>query len=188
MRPLRADGLDRVAPEVEQRLYHLVAVEPQARQARVVVALDRHARRRFGREQVTDVLDELVNVDRFLAWRLAGTEQRVHQRREPVRLADDDGRVLVQRRVLQLALEQLGGTAQPTERVLDLVRELPDHRAASAELGEQRVLAQDALVLRDVRQLDDHAAGPSGLVERGDGHVEHARRSAGACLERQFAA
>jgi len=42
------------------------------------------------------------------------------------------------------------------------VRELANHRAAAAELGEQRVLAQDALVLRDVGDLNQCAAGESG--------------------------
>src|SRR5690606_1536114 len=41
--PAVADRLDRVAAEVEQRLDDLVAVEPQARQARIVVTLDHDA-------------------------------------------------------------------------------------------------------------------------------------------------
>ena len=71
-------------------------------------------------------------------------------------------RVLVQDAVLELALEQLRRAAQPTERIADLVRELANHRATAAELGQQRILAQDALVLRHVRDLDQHAARPPG--------------------------
>ena len=74
--------------------------------------------------------------------------------REPVGLADDDARVLAQRRIEQLALEQLRGAAQAAERVLDLVRELADHEPAAAELREQRVLAGQAPVLGDVLDLE----------------------------------
>ena len=45
------------------------------------------------------------------------------------------------RRIEQFALEQLRGAAQPAERILDFVRELPDHQTAAAELRQQRVLA-----------------------------------------------
>ena len=150
-------------PEVQQRLDDLVPVEPHARQARIVVALDLHAGRRLGREQVPDVLHDLVDVDRLLVRRLPRAEQRVDERREPVRLGDDHRRVFVQRRVLELPLEQLRRAAQAAERILDLVRQLPDHRAAAAELRQQVVLARDALVVRRVGQLDEHAAGAAGL-------------------------
>jgi len=184
----RADGLDRVTPEVQQRLDQLVTVEPQARQARVVVALDGHTVRRLRRKQVPHVLHQLVNVHRLLARRLARTEQGIDQRSKAIGLADDHGRVLVQRRVLQLALEELGGAAQAAERILDLVRELPDHRAASAELGEQRVFAEYSLMLRDVGEFHDHAARMAGLLEGRHRHVERAGRSGGPGFEWKFPA
>src|SRR5512135_2925677 len=56
--PAGAHRLDRVADEVEPRLDDLVAVESQARPARIVVAFDHDARRSLGGEQVTDVLHE----------------------------------------------------------------------------------------------------------------------------------
>ena len=59
----------------------------QRRQARIVVALDRRRRRRIGCEQVADVLQQLVNVDRLLARRVSRAEQRIDERRrvDPLR-------------------------------------------------------------------------------------------------------
>ena len=133
------------------------------------------------------MLHDLVDVDRLLARRLTGAEQRVDQRREPVGFADDHRRVLVQRAILELTLEQLRRAAQPAERILDLVRELPNHRAAAAELRQQRVLADDALVLRDVGDLDEKPSRPARHVERRDRHVDDTRRCAVAAFDRQFA-
>ena len=94
----------------------------------------------------------------------------------------------MQRRFLELAFEQLCRTAQSTEWVLDLVRELANHRAAAAELREQRVLARDALVVRGVGELDQHAADAARRIKRRNGHVEHAQGSAGTGFERNLAA
>ena len=134
------------------------------------------------------MLHDLVDVDRLLAWRLAWPEQGVDQRREPIGLGDDHGGVFMQRRFLQLAFEQLRRTAQATERILDLVRELANHGAAAAELREQRVLARDALVVRGVGELNQHAAAAARRIERRHRKVEHAQRRAGAGFERNLAA
>ena len=74
---------------------------------------------------------------------------RVDQRREPVGFADDDAGVFAQV-LVQFALEQLRGAAQAAERILDLVRELPNHLAAAVESRDELVLARDALPLRGV--------------------------------------
>ena len=68
------------------------------------------------------------------------------------------------------------------------MRELANHRAAAAELREQRVLARDALVVRGVGELDQHAAAAARRIERRDGDIEHAQRSAGAGFERNLTA
>src|SRR5262245_16254433 len=169
---LLTDRLDCVAAEVEQRLDHQVPIQPQTRQARIVVALDLHCRRCLGREQVADVLRELVDIDRRLARLLAGAEQRVDQPRETIRLGDDDRGVLVKRAVLELPLEELRGAPQPAERIAYLVRQLPHHRTAAAELREKCVLAQDALVLSDVGDLEQHTARPTWLLERAHRHID----------------
>ena len=67
----------------------------------------------------------------------------------------------------QLALEQLRRAAQAAERILDLVRQLPDHQPAAAELRHQRILAGQAPVLGDVLDLEQQ---PRHLAER---HLRH---------------
>ena len=62
------------------------------------------------------------------------------------------------RRVQQLALEQLRRAAQAAERIFDLVRQLPHHEAAAAQLREQGVLAGQAPVLGDVLDFQQQAA------------------------------
>ncbi len=182
-----AHGLDRIAPEIEQRLDDLVAIQPQARQARIVIALDRDACGRFRGQQVTDVLHQLVDIDGLLPRRLAGAEQRVDERRQPIGFGDDHRRVFVQAWIPELALEQLRRPAQATERILDLVCKLPNHRATAAELRQQRVLAQDSLVLGDVGNLDDDPAREARRLERRDRQVDEARRRGRATLERELA-
>jgi hypothetical protein len=68
------------------------------------------------------------------------------------------------------------------------VRELANHRAAAAELREQRVLTRDALVVGGVGELDQHAADAARRIERRDGDVEHAQGSAGTGFERNLPA
>ena len=86
----------------------------------------------------------------LLRGRAAGPQHGIEQIGEPVRFADDDARVLAQRRIQQFALEQLRGAAQAAQGIFDFVRELTDHQAAPAQLRQQRVLASQAPVLRDV--------------------------------------
>ena len=92
---------------------------------------------------------------------------RVDQRGEAVGLADDHARCTRAARSLEFALEQLRGAAQAAERILDLVRELPNHLAAAVEPREELVLARDALALRGVRDLSSRYL-----------RVEFARRAA----------
>ena len=90
MRPFAPDGLHGVAPEIQQRLDDEVPVEAHARKARIVVALDLHGAGRLGRQQMTNVLHQLVDVERLLAGLLSGTEQRIDEAREAIGLGDDD--------------------------------------------------------------------------------------------------
>ena len=89
--------------------------------------------------------------------------------------------------VLELPFEQLRRAAQSAERILDLMRELANHRAAATELGQQRVFARDALVVRRVGKLDDDTARASGRIEWRHGCIEHAWWRARPRLERDLA-
>ena len=100
-----------------------------------------------------------MHVDELLRGRTPGSEHGVEQVGEPIGFADDDARVFAQRRIEQLALEQLRGAAQAAQRVLDLVRELANHETAAAELREQRVLAREPPMLRDVLDLEQQTVG-----------------------------
>ena len=72
-----------------------------------------------------------MHVDQRLLRRARRADHGVDQRGEAVGLTDDDAGVFAQV-LVQFALEQLRGAAQAAERILDLVRELPNHLAAAS--------------------------------------------------------
>ena len=156
--PLAADGLHGVAPEVEDRLDQLIAVDGQRRQAGVVVPLDRQARRRVRLQQAEHVLDRLVQVERYPPRRGTRSEQPVDQRHEPVGFADDHTRVLAQGVVRQFARQELRGAPQATERILDLVRQTLDHQPAAADLRQQLRIARATRRQCLVHQFEQHLA------------------------------
>ena len=108
---------------------------------------------RLAAQQVIDALQQFVHVDQLLRGRTPGTQHGVQQIGETIRFADDHARVFPQRRIQKFPLEQLRRTAQTAERIFDFVRELADHQAAAAQLRQQRVLARQAPMLRDVLDL-----------------------------------
>ena len=152
-------------------------VDLGVRQRRIVVALDQHAGARFAAQQAVHVLADLVDVDERLLRRARRADHRIDQRRQAVRLADDDAGVLAQV-LVQLALEQLRGAAQTAERILDLVRELPNHLAARVEARHQLVLARDALALRRVGDFQQQVFALEFAVERRHRHVDDAMLAA----------
>ncbi len=141
--------------------------------ARVVVAFDEHAGARFAAQQAVDVFTQLVHVDERLLRRARRTDHRVDERRQAVRFADDDARVFAQV-LVQLAFQQLRGAAQPAERILDLVRQLPNHLAARIESRHELVLARDALALRGVGDLEQQVLALEFAVQRRHGDVDDA--------------
>src|SRR5258708_2503445 len=114
-------------------------VEHRVGQAWIVVTLEAYGRRGFSTQQVINVFADLVDIDESLLWSAVGSEHRVDERGQSVGLADDDPGVLPQVCLLQLALQELGGTAQAAEWILDLVRELPNHESAAIETRQQIV-------------------------------------------------
>src|SRR5690606_3466598 len=81
-------------------------------------------------------------------------QNAVDERREPVRLVDDDLRVLAQLGRRQLPLEELRRAAQAAERILHLVRELTDDPPGQPLLREQIELAPDAPIPFGIEQLE----------------------------------
>ena len=89
---------------------------------------------------------------------------------------------------MQLALEQLRGAAQAAERILDLVRQLPNHLAAAVEPRDELVLARDALALRGVGNFQQQVFAIELAVERRHRDVDDAVLAAQrARLHRQLA-
>src|SRR6185312_9366899 len=173
--PALADRLQRVARDVEQRLYELIAIEERARQARVVVALDRNGGRCFGPEQPMHVLADFVHVDQRALLRPGRTVHRIDERGQPVRFIDDYPRVFLELIARELTIEQLRRTAQAAERISDLVRELAKHHAAAVEARDQVRLARDALPLRRIGELDEQVRAGCAAGERRDGHIDGPR-------------
>src|SRR5581483_2478691 len=68
---------------------------------------------------------------------------------------DDDLRIFPELGLGQLALEKLGGAAQPAERVANLVREVADQLAVRVLLGHEALLARLAQLLLDGPQLGE---------------------------------
>jgi len=66
----------------------------------------------------------------------------------------------------------LGGAAQASEWILDLVRELANHQAAAIEARQEIVLAGNALLLRCIRQLEQQVRACYLAFERRNGDVQ----------------
>jgi len=74
----------------------------------------------------------------------------VHQRLQTIRFIDDDLGVLMQRRIPQLTLQQLGGAPQATQRVFYLVGHTPDQIPGCLMLGQQALLPADTHLTVDL--------------------------------------
>src|ERR1700723_1526497 len=135
---------------------------------------------------MVDALQQLVHVDQLLRWRAPGPEHGIEKIGQTVRFADDDARVFAQRRIQEFPFEQLRGAAQAAERVFDFVRELADHQAASSQLRQQRVLASQAPMLRDVFDFQQQPGLALSESDLSDGAVENTIDSARR-RPRQFA-
>ena len=119
-------------------------------------------------------LGDLVNVHRLHARRTSRSDHPVDQRREAIGLADDHPRVLAQRRVRQLALEQLRRPPQSPERILDLVAEPPHQVPGMGNLGEQPLLAGYLVVTVDLHELDENLRRMLGRRDGRQGAVDDA--------------
>lgn len=155
--PLGSDGLQGVTRDIEDGLHHLIAVDTDDRQARIVIAHESHTRRRLRHDELGHVLGQLVRTDHLLPPHAARAQHAIDERGETVRLGNDDLGVALQLAARELALEQLRGTAHAAERILDLVRELPNDLLRQALTRHEATFADDLALARMVVQLDQHA-------------------------------
>lgn len=93
-------------------------------------------------------------VNGFFGGRATRPEQRVDETGKSVGFADDHVGVFAQLGVLQLAFEQLRCAANTAERVLDFVRELPNHLSPGTMLNDQRIFATDLIAPGDIGDFD----------------------------------
>ena len=114
----------------------------------------RRDRGKLGLHDAAHAHEDLVDVGAPVGGQAVRREQPVHQRLQPIRLADDHLRVLDQLRPVELALEQLRRAADAAQRILDLVRETADQLAIGLLLLEQALLARDLELLVDVAELE----------------------------------
>ena len=173
--------LNGVAAEVQHGLDDVVGVDRERRQTGVIVAVDGDAFGRFAAQQVIDALQQFVHVDELLSGRggcvrdpACGVLEKIG---EPVRLADDDSRVL---RAAQGSNSSRSSSCaaprKPPKGFLISCASTADHQSAAAQLRQQRILASQALVMRDV--LDLRAASGSGVLPQ---RYLASRRSRGEC-------
>ncbi len=155
---VRPYGLHRVAGHVEQGLDQLIGVGRQRRQTGVVVTDEANRVVLFVGDQDNDPLQDFMQVDQLALRPADRTEKAVGQGGQTVCFADDDARVLAQRWRWQFAFQKLGGAAQPTEWVTDLVGELTDHAATGIVLADQCPFAVYLSPLGRIKQFDDQIA------------------------------
>ena len=135
-------------------------------QTRIVIALDEHAAVRFAAHQVIDVLAQFMDVETLAPRRATGPEHGIDQRGETIRFADDHLGIFAHRLVAQLAFQQLRGTAQTAQRILDLVSKLANHQPTAPQLRQERGLAADTLSLGGIAELHQQAPCGSRRIER----------------------
>jgi len=126
----------------------LVAVEIDKRQTRIVIAMNGQLFLVLCLNDAHDVFEELMNIDRLFFWWATRSQKSVNKTGKSVCFADNDIRVLTQLGVVELALQQLRGTTNAAERVLNFVCKLSNHLSTCAMLYQQRVFTADLVAAR----------------------------------------
>src|SRR5262245_47072876 len=150
------DRLRSVADDIEHRLDQLLLVTVYKRKTDVVVASDFDAARKLRHDQAAYPLQNFVHIERRGPREPVRSEHPVHQRLKPVGLLHDYLGVLMQTRALQLMIEQLCGTADSTQRILDFVGEITDELPIGLGKGQHAFLASDLDLLLDMAEFEQH--------------------------------
>src|SRR6056297_4362502 len=109
--------LQRVAPQVEQRLEQLVGVQFEFRQTGIVIAFHRHACVGFAAQQPLQSIDRLVDIAMRHAGRTGRRQQFIDQRMQTIGLDADDVGKLAPAGIGLVATKKLGCTPQAGQRV-----------------------------------------------------------------------
>ncbi|MCY1532680.1 hypothetical protein D9M68_679630 [compost metagenome] len=156
--------LRRVVRDVEHGLDELLAVTAKLGNGSVVVAHHAQPLGELGQYERTHPLANLVNVHVTHHVRSAvRREQAINQRLQPISLVDDDLCVFDEFARIQLHLKQLRGSANPAQRILDLVREVANELLVGLGLVDQALLALLSGLLLQRQQLHHYLTLALGL-------------------------
>ena len=109
----------------------------------------------FRVDEGSNPFGDFVDVHRLHSGWAPRSDHPVDEIREPVRFADDDPCVLAQRRVGQLALQQLRRTSQSAKWILDFVTE-PSHQVPGVrDLSEHSLFTGDLTMTIELYQFDE---------------------------------
>lgn len=108
-----------------------------------------------------------MHVDQPTIRAAARAEQPGDQALKAICLTNNDAGELMQRRVIELTLQQLCRATQTAERVANFMRQLTQHALTDAPLREQRALTIELMTGCHVEQLNQHMAGRA-FVPRAD--------------------
>ena len=150
--------------------------------AGVVVTLDAQRALGFGLDQAAYAFGNFVHVDRAQGWRAVGAEHAVDQITQAVGFFDDDVGVVFQRLIRQLAGQQLGRTANPAQRVFDLMGQAAHQYLGDFLLGQLGFFLGDAQQAITRVKLNQQPVAFGGN-DRGDRVIHH---QALAVVQRQL--
>ncbi len=147
--------LGSVAGNIENGLDQLLAIPHQFRQTGIVVAAHAEGAGVFGGQQAAHPFQDFVDIDRCRLHRTVRGEQTLHQVLQTICLLDDVLGVFIERRVVQFVFQQLGGPPNSPQRILDLVRQIPDQFPISLLLLDQAFFAAGRQLLFDGLQFEE---------------------------------
>jgi hypothetical protein len=140
-----------------------------------------HTLRRLGLRELSHMLRQPMRIDCFFPPHAAGAQHAIDERSKTVRFCNDDFRIPLQFGVRKLSFEQLCRAAHATERILDLVCELPNDLPRHFLSGLQLAFPDDLALARMIMKLQQDAVT---RVERRRTAVETQIAPGGTRLER----
>ncbi|MCY1415738.1 hypothetical protein D9M71_312310 [compost metagenome] len=118
---LAADGLHRIAHDVQHGLNHLFAIDQDVGDAWIVVAHQGDAALAFSLHQMADTLKHFMDIAHGQRRQFVGAEHAIHQITQAVGFFDDDVGVVAQALFRQFPGQQLCRAANPAQGVLDFM-------------------------------------------------------------------